>query len=309
VSSLQIIQEFDPWKSKLCTCPPKYSLQPYTGCSHRCLYCYATSYIRTRRTIPKKDAIGRLIKDLQKIDPKKHINMSTSSDPYTPEEKVYNLTRRILSIIVSRGFKVLITTKGTLVLRDIDIIRRGNVAVMMTITTLDPKLASIIEPNAPSPLDRLRTLCELSRNGVPIGARIDPIIPHVNDDEEELRELVDELIECGVRHIVTSTYKAKPDNLKRLIQSFPDIEEKLRHLYIESSQRIGGYRYLKKHMRKKLLMPVIEQSKKHGISVATCREGFENNVICDGSQLIPNRIPIRGRRNIRDFLRTSNHRV
>ena len=290
---VDVIRDFDPWKGPLCTCPPKYSFQPYTGCSHGCLYCYATSYIRAKNARPKKDLIKRLLHDLRRIDPHRPINMSTSSDPYTPEERKYMLTRKALKILVPMGFRILITTKGIIVMRDIDIISGGNVAVMITITTLRRDIARKMEPNAPSPEKRIEAVRILNESGIPVGVRIDPVIPLINDDPNELVELVDEVVDAGAQHIVTSTYKAKPDSLKRISTVFPEIGTKLRRMY-DAEEKYGGYRYLPRDRRRRILDPVIKRAIERKVTIATCREGFYFGApSCDGTHLIPNKIKVK----------------
>lgn len=290
-----IISIFDPWRSNLCTCPFKYSLQPYTGCSHQCLYCYATSYIRVRKSIPKRNLINRLLLDLERTNPQVPISMSNSSDPYPPEEKNYNLTRRVLEVLVPKGYRVLIVTKSDLVVRDIDLLSKGNVAVTITITTLDRNLAYRLEPGAPTPRDRVKAIERLIEGGVPVGVRVDPIIPYLNDDVKDVRELIDVLASIGVRFIVTSTYKARPDNLKRMMEGFPEISDKLKRLYRVEGTWTHGYWYLSLEKRKRLLKPVIEEAKRHGMEYAVCREGLTGREwftakSCDGTHLIPIRI-------------------
>ncbi|NPA23016.1 MAG: radical SAM protein [Crenarchaeota archaeon] len=285
----QIIRKFDPWKGRLCTCPPKYTLNPYTGCSHMCLYCYATSYIGRRRSTPKRDAVRKVLHDLKIIDRRLVINMSTSSDPYPPEESDQNLTRRILDVLVRSGCRVLITTKGSIFERDLDIMRNGNVAIMVTITTLDRDLSRRLEPGAPSPEERIRALEKASGEGIPVGVRIDPVIPYINDDPKELREIVKTVVAAGARHITTSTYKARPDNFRRIVEAFPELESKLRKLYYENSEIVGGYRYLRIELRKRVLKPIIEEARIQEVSYATCREGiheYRRARTCDGSHLI-----------------------
>jgi hypothetical protein len=96
-----ILGPFDPWKSQLCTCPAKLSLNPYTGCPHGCLYCYASSYIlRFAECRPKVDLLKRLARDTAKVKPGTLVALSNSSDPYPPQEKDYlRLSRR------GRGFR------------------------------------------------------------------------------------------------------------------------------------------------------------------------------------------------------------
>jgi len=107
---------------------------------------------------------------------------------------------------------VQIVTKSDLVTRDIDLLAAMKAAVAVTVTTLDDSLSLRLEPGAPSPKRRLFALNELSRAGIPLSARIDPIIPGINDCGIE--DLVYSLHSAGVRHITSSTYKARPDSIK-----------------------------------------------------------------------------------------------
>ncbi len=287
----RVIRLFDPWKNPLCTCPLKYSLHPYTGCSHFCLYCYATSYIGLKPSTPKKDFLKKLKRDLRFVDRKLFIELSTSSDPYPPVEASIGLTRKTLSILREHGIRTLITTKSNIVIRDIDLLKNMEVAVMITITTLDHSLAKKLEPGAPPPKERLETLKKLSEEEIPVGVRIDPIIPYLNDEPSELIELVDTVIEYGAKHIVTSTYKARPDNFRRLTTVFSDLRNKLYNLYYIQGERIRGYRYLSSNMRKQLLYYVTSRAREKGVTYAVCREGFQdteyfNAPSCDGSHLI-----------------------
>ncbi|MEM1639103.1 MAG: radical SAM protein [Desulfurococcaceae archaeon] len=290
MKTLEVIREFDPWKSPLCTCPRKYSLHPYTGCSHFCLYCYAVSYIGLKESTPKIKFLNKLARDLGKIEKNSIIELSTSSDPYPPVEENLKLTRHTLEILVRHNVKILITTKSNLVVRDSDVIKRAPASVMITITTLDDKLARIIEPNAPPPSDRIKAVEELRKQGVPVGVRIDPVIPFINDDPHDLKELATRVIQAGALHIVTSSFKAKMNNLKRLSEYLPrDIANKLISLYREKGTWIHGYLYLNTNTRRSMLQPVITVAREYGITYATCREGLMelfNAPTCDGSHLI-----------------------
>jgi len=293
-----VIKVFDPWRSPLCTCPLKYSLHPYTGCTHQCIYCYASSYIRVRRSTPKKEFILKLRRDLRKVNPLIPITLSTSSDPYPPEEEKYKLTRKTLELLVPKGLKILIVTKGTIITRDLDIIAKGNVAVTMTITTISDYLARKLEPNAPPPSKRIEALRALVEHKVPVGVRIDPIIPYINDDLHDLRKLIKELRDIGVEFIITSTYKAKPDNLKRMVNAFPDLREKFYELYMVKGVKIHGYMYLPQEIRIKILKKVIDLAREYNMKYSVCREGLGREFItaptCDGTHLIPQRIKPQG---------------
>ncbi len=293
---LSVVSLFDPWDSPLCYCPIKYSLNPYTGCSIGCHYCYATAYIGLKPSTVKRDLVRRVKRDILKLPQGAIINLGTSSDPYPPEEEALGVTRVVLEILVPLGFKVLITTKGVgYAYRDLDLVSKGNVAVTPTITMLDPGKARLVEPFAPTPQERIVAVKRASKAGVPVGVRVDPIIPYVNDDQDEIRELVSRLAEAGARFIVTSTYKARPDNLARMREALGPEGEKLYRLYREKGVRLHGYMYLPEEMRKRLLRPVVEEARRLGLEYATCREGFKgrewfNAGSCDGSHLIPLRV-------------------
>lgn len=270
-----MISAFDPWKSKLCTCPKKYSFSPYTGCSHACIYCYITSYIPNAfKARLKKDLFRRLKKELKKVDT--YISMSNSSDAYTPEEKKYEATRRCLRIFKENGIKVLIITKSDLVSRDIDILKDMKASVSITITTLSDSKAKAIEPMAPPPTKRLACLEELHENGILCSVRLDPIIPTINDDE--LEEIV-EVVSPYCSHIIASTIKPRNDSFKRL--------EKVFDVRSFKWIKIGNSFYLPKEMRHGLLKKVEMACKKYGLTFAACREKYKFKApSCDGSHLI-----------------------
>jgi DNA repair photolyase len=285
---MEVIREFDPWKGKLCTCPKKYSFSPYTGCSHKCLYCYASSYIPNFFNCRvKKNLIRRLIRDLTKIDRNLPISMANSSDPYPLIERDLKLTRTCLKLFKQANCRVLIITKSDLVTRDIDILKNMKVSVSISITTLNQDTASRLEPRAPSPEKRINAIKKLTAVGIPISVRLDPIIPGINDPEIE--NLVKVLGEIGVLHVVSSTYKARYDNWKRMIKAFPNEMKKLKRLYFKNGEKISNSIYLPKKLRFKLMKKVADACKKHNLTFATCREGFiglHTSRSCDGSHLI-----------------------
>jgi DNA repair photolyase len=285
---MKILTEFDPWKNKLCTCPFKYSFSPYVGCSHKCLYCYASSYIpKFFNPRVKKNVIERLKKDVKKIKENKYVSISNSSDPYQHLEKKLEITRRCLKIFSQNNFKIMIITKSDLVIRDIDVLKNLKAAVSITITTLDKEKSKKLEPGAPSPEKRLNALKILNENNIPTIARIDPIIPNIND--YEIEELVKNVAEVGVKHIVSSTYKVKIDNWKRMEREFPKEMEELKSLYFLKGEKINGYYYLPKNIRFEIMKRIAKEVKKYNLTFAVCREGFLNlntSKTCDGSHLI-----------------------
>jgi len=117
------------------------------------------------------------------------------------------LTRKCLAILSQHDCRIQIITKSTLVTRDTDLLGKVPSTVALTITTDDNNTAKLLEPYAPSPAERLKTVETLTSKGIPVSVRVDPIIPFVNDNPEKL---IATLAIMGVKHVTTSTYKAKP---------------------------------------------------------------------------------------------------
>jgi DNA repair photolyase len=171
-------------------------------------------------------------------------------------------------------------------MRDVDLLSEMPCTVALTITTLDDKLASVIEPNAPSSSKRLRTAETLVSHAVPVVVRVDPVIPFLNDNPSEL---LSTLAGLGVKHITSSTYKVKADNWMRLTQALPETVEKLYPLYFKQGEKAAGNRLLPKDFRFKLMKNMRDLSERNGMRFGVCREGLSelNTAGCDGSWLLP----------------------
>jgi len=186
-----------------------YALNPYVGCEHGCLYCYARATLRDeakalrwgRFVLVKKGLVERLAREVLR-KPKGVVGLSTVTDPYQPIEARLRLTRRCLEILVRKGFPVSIQTKSKLVLRDLDLIKAGKVDVGMTITTMDDSLASMVEPRSSRPSERAEALRRLAEEGVETWVFLGPIIPRLNDSEESIRRVVEVAYETGSELIV-----------------------------------------------------------------------------------------------------------
>lgn len=282
---MDLIKPFDPWRSKLCTCPPKLTFNPYTGCDHQCVYCYASSYIpRFFSCRLKKDLISRLRREAERLKGE-IVSIANSSDPYPNLEAKLSLTRKCLEILSLHNCKIQIITKSSLVTRDMDLLKKVPAMVSMTVTTDNDAVAKIIEPHAPPPSERLKALRMLTENGILTAVRIDPIMPFVNED---VQSLVQKLAVLGVKHVTASTYKVKMDNWQRLCKALPQIAEKLKPLYFERGEKLGRYIYLPKDLRFKLMKAVSDLAAKHNIKFGTCRENLSrlNTATCDGSWLL-----------------------
>ncbi len=180
--------------------PFEVSVNPYRGCEHGCIYCYARpthAYLGLSpgldfetRLFFKPDAARLLENELRAPGYRPAvIALGANTDPYQPVERTHEVTRRILEVLSACDHPATVVTKSNLVLRDLDILsamaRRNLVQVMVSVTTLDRGLARTMEPRAPTPARRLDAIRGLSEAGVPAGVLAAPMIPALNDPELE----------------------------------------------------------------------------------------------------------------------------
>lgn len=183
----------------------------YRGCSHGCIYCDSRSACY-RFTHPfedievKRNAPALLEAALRSKRKKCVIGTGSMSDPYMHCEEQLRLTRRCLEIIFQYGFGAALQTKSDRVLRDIDLLdainRRAKCVVQMTLTTFDPALCRIVEPNVCDTQRRIEVLHALRARGIPTVVWLSPILPFINDTEENVRAILDACVGAGVRGIV-----------------------------------------------------------------------------------------------------------
>lgn len=285
-----LLTKFDPWKPyavtyQFCTCPDKLTFNPYIGCDHKCVYCYASSYIpHFFDCRPKKDLVQRLQKESHKLKGE-IISMSNSSDPYPIIEEELGLTRKCLETLSRQNCKIQIITKSNSVTRDIDILKRTTSMVAISITTENDEISKKLEPNAPLSSARIKAIEMLTQKEIPVCVRIDPVIPFLNDKTDGL---IKTLAHIGVKHITSSTYKVKTDNWRRFSAAFPETALQLEPLYFERGERIRGYRYLPREIRYRLMKRLKKLTEQNGMKFGTCREGLNqlNSTTCDGSWLL-----------------------
>ena len=176
------------------------SINPYRGCEHGCVYCYARPthcYLGhsagldfETKLYAKTNAANLLEHELAhpRYEPKV-IALGTNTDPYQPIEREHGITRSILEVLERTSHPVGIVTKSALILRDIDILERmaarGLAKVVLSVTTLDRRVARTMEPRAATPERRLDAIARLSEAGIPAGVMAAPIIPGLNDPEIE----------------------------------------------------------------------------------------------------------------------------
>ena len=180
--------------------PFERSINPYRGCEHGCIYCFArpthgfmglsAGLDFETKLFAKPDAPRQLARELSKPGYRaKTIAIGTNTDPYQPVEKEWRIMRQVLEVLADANHPVSITTKSALILRDLDILsamaEKHLVKVQMSVTTLDRKLARAMEPRAATPPRRLETIRALSGAGIPVGISVAPIIPVLTDHELE----------------------------------------------------------------------------------------------------------------------------
>lgn len=186
------------------------SINPYRGCEHGCIYCFARpthAYLGfspgldfESRLVAKPEAPECLARELsQKGYLCRPIAIGANTDPYQPLERKLEITRRLLEVLLRFKHPVGVVTKSNLVLRDLDLLealaRERLVKVMISLTTLDRSLARVMEPRAPTPAKRLEAMRSLADRGVPVGVLASPMIPAINDPE--LERILEAAAEAG----------------------------------------------------------------------------------------------------------------
>lgn len=187
-----------------------YSINPYRGCEHGCIYCFARpthSYLNLSpgldfetRIVAKVNAAERLRETLAgaRYEPRSLV-LGTATDAYQPVERHLGITRRVVEVLAETHHPFSVVTKSSGIERELDLIApmaaQGLVSVYLSVTTLDNDLARILEPRAAAPARRLRTIRTLTQAGVPVGVSVSPIIPFIN--EPELERILEAAAEAG----------------------------------------------------------------------------------------------------------------
>ncbi|MBZ9853002.1 PA0069 family radical SAM protein [Mesorhizobium sp. CA13] len=215
------------------------SINPYRGCEHGCVYCFARpthSFMGLSpgldfesKLFAKPDAARLLDKELSKdgYQPRT-IAIGTNTDPYQPIEKQYRIMREILEVLEARGHPVGIVTKSALVTRDIDILsrmaERGLAKVALSVTTLDRMLARTMEPRASTPSKRLEAIRQLADAGIPASVMVAPIIPGLTD--QEMERILDSAHHAGAREagyvVLRLPLEVSPIFKDWLLRHYPD---------------------------------------------------------------------------------------
>ncbi len=213
----------------------------YRGCSHGCIYCDSRSKCYNMNhdfedIEVKSNALELLENALRRKRKRCMIGTGAMTDPYIPLEQRLQHTRKALLLIEKYGFGVALQTKSSRVLRDLDVLKRINektkAVVQITLTTADDTLCKIIEPNVSTTRERFETLKTLRDAGIPTVVWLCPILPYINDTQENIRAILDMCVEAKVRGVlcfgmgVTMREGNREYFYRQLDRHFPNIKQR-----------------------------------------------------------------------------------
>ncbi|MCS7038666.1 MAG: radical SAM protein [Anaerolineae bacterium] len=239
----------------------KWSLNPYRGCRHGCVYCYARythTFLEldpdadfTGTVFVKRNLVQALREDLRRPGwRREHVSIGTATDPYQPIEGRYRLTRGALEVLYEQLTPASLVTKNTMAVRDAEIMaalaQRAGFRLIMSITTLDEALARRLEPDVPGPQQRLAAVRALAQAGVPVAVAVAPILPGLNDDVAGLKAVIEAAYDHGADiafHQVLRLYDAtRPTFFRYLETERPDLLPLYRRTYGAGREATPSYR-------------------------------------------------------------------
>ena len=266
---------FLPVKSILNHCDSKrvpfdWTVNPYRGCEFGCKYCYARythEYMEIdggefeQKIFVKRDAAALLAREISQkysyaskasgYTQAEHIAIGTATDPYQPAEKEYGVTRACLEELAKHeGLSVSVITKSNQIVRDIDIYqriaRRSALSLNITVTTLKPRLARLLEPRAPRPDLRVRAVRELRAAGLNVGVSASPLLPGINDGEGELEAVAEAVREAGAQWFFSGVLFLMPASARQFLpflrDKFPKLARQYEQWYAKNGYAPEEYR-------------------------------------------------------------------
>ncbi|MBU0952364.1 MAG: radical SAM protein [Elusimicrobia bacterium] len=224
------------------------TVNPYTGCEHRCQYCYVQSekYQPYKNKADffytigiKQNAQSLLEEQFSKGLPYGMISIGSSSDPYQPAEKEHKITRKILETTNKFGYPVNIFTKSDMIMRDLDLLKsiadKSFAVVSVSMITLDVKTCEIFEQAAPPTQKRLEMMKELNKNGIVTGCSLMPVLPYITDSAENLDKLIEGVKKHGGRYVWEGCLTLRDNQYKKyrevLLKDYPGLLQKYNKLY------------------------------------------------------------------------------
>jgi DNA repair photolyase len=249
--------------------PFEWTINPYRGCEFACKYCYARythEYMELdgsefeKKIFVKKDAAPLLVQDMRKysfaskssggVYPE-HIAIGTATDPYQPAEREYGVTRACLEELAKReGLSVSLITKSNQIVRDIDLFKRiserSELSLNITITTLRPRLARLLEPRAPRPDLRLAAVKQLREAGLAVGVSACPLIPGMTDRDGELEAVATAAKNAGAQWFFSNVLFLMPSSAKQFLplvrEKFPKLAKQYEEWYAKNGYAPDEYR-------------------------------------------------------------------
>jgi DNA repair photolyase len=256
----------DPWFLD------EYTINPYSGCSFNCLYCYirGSKYGEhmEEKTSAKENAAELLEKQLALRAKKKQygiIVLSSATDPYLHFEKELQLTRKLLEVILYYKFPLHVITKSDLVTRDFDLLKQidkesilpddlqdklqHKCFITFSFSTIDDHIGKIFEPGAPSPSVRIETLKTALKKGFHSGVSLMPLLPYISDTAEQLEKTFKTFADAGAKYIFPATitlFGNGPADSQTLMfraieKHYPDLLEKYKKLFAGDNTQMPGY--------------------------------------------------------------------
>jgi DNA repair photolyase len=252
------------------------SINPYRGCEFGCHYCYARythefmelrePHAFERQIYMKENAAWLLRQELRSLHADEAIAIGTATDPYQPIERDAQITRSLLEVFVTqRGLRIGLVTKSTLVVRDIDLLQRiaehNSITINLTITTLDTRLARILEPRAPRPDLRLKTLDQLRRAGLRAGVLCCPLLPGITDTFAAIDSVATGAKQAGACFFHANPLFLKPCS-KTVFEEF--IAKNFPELLASYRERFQDHAFVGSAYRKRMEQLVEAVKNKHG---------------------------------------------
>ncbi len=241
--------------------PFGWTINPYRGCTHGCVYCFARqthSYLEfdtgqdfDSQIVVKVNICDVLRKELSAAKwRREHVAMGTNTDPYQRAEGRYRLMPGVISALADSGTPFSILTKGTVLSRDLDLLaaagRSVSVGIGVSLALLDPELQATLEPGTPSPKARLDLVRRIRAAGLPCGVFVAPLLPHLTDTPEQIRVLVAELADAGATGVSGIGLHLRPGAREWffhwLHDNRPDLVESYRSLYARGPNLPVRYR-------------------------------------------------------------------
>jgi DNA repair photolyase len=264
-----------PVKSILNRCdsnrvPFEWTINPYRGCEFACKYCYARythEYMELdgsefeKKIYVKKDAAPLLAHDISRKysyasersggEKPDHIAIGTATDPYQPAEREHGVTRACLEELAKReGLSISIITKSNQIVRDIDVLTkiaaRSSLQIDITVTTMRPRLARLLEPRAPRPDLRIAAVKELHEAGLAVGVSASPLVPGITDGEGELEAVAAAAREAGAQWFFSGVLFLMPSSAKQFLpfvrEKFPRLAKQYEQWYAKNGYAPEEYR-------------------------------------------------------------------